>query len=122
MRTILFLTVFCVSLFSKEVMPETIKQNGCLTCHAIKWKKTAPAFTGIARRNKTGSSAIAKRKIQNSIKYGSKGKYPNFRSSAMPPYGHLSVYELNLISSWILSLDDGRKSRGRGQRRGKGNF
>jgi len=51
-----------------------------------------------------------------SIKNGSKGKYPPFADTQMPPFPSLSAAELNTLAEWILS----QKRRGGGRGMGRG--
>ena len=81
---------------------QLVQSNGCMDCHNIMGKKLAPAFMGVARKNIQWFGNDAKSKIIESIKNGSKGKYPQFSSSEMPAYGHLSGEEIDTIASWIL--------------------
>jgi cytochrome c551/c552 len=100
---------------------DLIKQNGCLACHAIASKKAAPAFAGIGMRNKRFEGDNAKATIMNSIKNGSKGKYPYFRNSAMPAFSNLSDAELSTIADYILSQSSKAKCHaGMGNGMGKG--
>jgi len=97
-----------------------LKQNGCMACHNIVGKKAAPAFRGIAMRNlRWGSYESAKKSIENSIKNGSKGKYMNFVNTQMPPFPNMSSKDLDTVSSYILSLAQGRGGMGqKGTKRG----
>ncbi len=102
---------------------EIMQQNGCLNCHAVTGKKTAPAFAGIGKRNKRFEGPNAKTVIMNAIKNGSKGKYPMFSNSAMPAYGNLSEKELSILADYILaqsSKAQGGKGRGMGRGMGQG--
>jgi cytochrome c551/c552 len=99
------------SLFASSA-EELINQNGCLACHAVASMKAAPAFAGIGMRNKRFEGSAAKATIMNSIKHGSKGKYPRFSNSAMPPYPNLSPSDLSTIADYILAQSS--KARGHG--------
>ena len=102
MKKLVSLAIVAVSLFASDGY-ELIKQNGCLSCHAIASRKAAPAFAGIAFRNTRFEGANAKNVIMNTIKNGSSGKYPRFSDSAMPPYKNLSDEELSKIADFILA-------------------
>ena len=95
-----------------------LNQNGCMSCHNVMGRKSAPAFMGVARRNlRQNSYQTAKRNIENSIKNGSQGKYRYFTDTQMPPFANLSSDDLDTIATYILSL---KSSRGNGKGRGKG--
>ncbi len=79
-----------------------MEKNGCLTCHAVASKKSAPAFAGIGMKNKRFEGSNAKTAIMNSIKNGSRGKYPMFANSAMPAFKNLSQKELSILADYIL--------------------
>jgi len=120
---ILLIGLFIGSSVFANSAQELIDQNGCLACHAVASKKAAPAFAGIAMRNKRFEGANAKTTIMNSIKNGSKGKYPYFSNSAMPPFSNLSDAELSTIADYILaqsSKAQGHGGMGKGQGMGRG--
>jgi len=96
---------------------QTAEKNGCMACHAVVGKKNAPAFRGIANRNLRFNGSNAKTAIINSIKNGSKGKYPKFAGNVMPPFPNLSEDDLNALADWILSQ---AARGGQGMRRGGG--
>jgi len=115
-RKILWVSALVGSCLFANSAEELIEQNGCLACHAVASKKTAPAFAGIGMRNKRFEGASAKETIMNSIKNGSKGKYRMFSSSEMPAFANLSDSDLSLIADYILS----QSSKARGFHRGGG--
>jgi cytochrome c551/c552 len=45
----------------------------------------------------------AKASIMESIRKGSKGKYPNFNGTQMPPYPNIPDAELSTLADWILA-------------------
>jgi len=97
------------------------QQNGCMACHQIQGRKSAPAFRGIANRNLRFNGSNAKAAIIQSIKNGSKGKYPQFADAQMPPFPQLSSADLNTLADWILSqARRGGMGRGRGMGGGGG--
>ena len=97
------------------------KENGCMACHQIQGKKSAPAFRGIANRNLRFNGSNAKAAIIRSIKHGSQGKYPKFAGAQMPPFPQLSAADLNTLADWILSqARRGGMGRGRGMGGGGG--
>ncbi|WP_297442505.1 cytochrome c [Sulfurimonas sp.] len=119
-QILLISLVTSVSLFAQSAQ-EIMQENGCLSCHAIASMKNAPAFAGIGRRNKRFYADEAKSVIINSIQNGSKGKYPRFSDSAMPPFNNLSLGELNILANYILAQSSKAKGRsGKGQGRGMG--
>jgi len=119
MKKLVSLAIVAISLFANDGY-ELIKQNGCLNCHAIASKKTAPPFAGIAFRNTKFEGANAKNVIINSIKNGSSGKYLKFSDSAMPPYKNLSDEELSKIADFILAQKSKHTMMHRGKGCGKG--
>ncbi len=111
------------TLLSAQSAQQIIEQKGCLGCHAVAMKKNAPAFTGIAKRNLRFEGENAKAVIMQSIKNGSKGKYPKFSNAIMPAYPDMSVGELNTVAEYILSQASKAKrggggAQGRGMQRG----
>ncbi len=119
-KIVLFLGVVGVfgSLFAADAQT-LLEQNGCMACHNIMGKKTAPAFMGVARRNLRFEGANAKANIINSIKNGSKGKYRYFTNTQMPPFPNISATDLDTIATYILSLKPPKGAR-RGQGGGMG--
>jgi cytochrome c len=116
---ILLIGILLSSSLFASTAEELINSNGCLSCHAVASKKLAPAFAGIAMRNKRREGSLAKETIMNSIKNGSSGKYRMFSNSAMPAYSNLSEAELNIIADYI--LEQASKARGHGgQGQGRG--
>ena len=92
---------------------ELVNKYGCLACHAVAGKKSAPGFAGIANKNIRFEGDNAKSVIINSIKNGSKGKYRRFANATMPPYKNISEKELSQIADYILSLAPKAKAHGR---------
>ncbi|MFK5938259.1 MAG: c-type cytochrome [Sulfurimonas sp.] len=110
MKKIILLTALISNILFAQSAEEIIDTNACFFCHAIASKKTAPAFAGIAKKNKRFDATNAKSNIINSIKNGSKGKFRKFANSEMPAFSHLSNTELNLVADYILSQSS--KARG----------
>lgn len=105
---------------------ELLQQYGCMECHNIIGKKSAPAFMGTAKKNLKWYGDQAKNNIIKSIKNGSKGKYRQFMDTQMPAYNNISNDDLNIIASWILSefkekrsqmINQGQKIGGQGKGR-----
>lgn len=120
MNKIVLILLLVLDLSFAETMPDIITQNGCTACHNIMGPKTAPAFKGIARRASRMYGSSAHKSLKESIRKGSSGKYRRFTGVTMPPYAHFSESDLDIISNWILSLDDGLRGRGKGRGAGNG--
>jgi cytochrome c len=120
----LILTLFfgTAILYAQDTALTIMKQNGCLNCHAIDSRKNAPAFAGIGKRNKRFEGDNAKNVIINTIKNGSKGKYPRFSNIAMPAYSNLSQTELNTLADFILAQSSKAKGHKGGCMHKQGNF
>jgi len=116
MKKILITTVLLSGVLFAQSAQEIINANGCLACHAVASKKTAPAFAGIGMRNKRFEGANAKATIMNSIKNGSQGKFPMFSNTAMPAFPQLSNEELSTVADYILA----QSSKAQGHGGGKG--
>jgi len=100
-RTFITILALSVVVFAQSAQ-EIMEKNGCLTCHAVASKKSAPAFAGIGMKNKRFEGSNAKTAIMNSIKNGSSGKYPKCANSAMPAFKNLSQKELSILADYIL--------------------
>ena len=120
MKRVILLTLALSGLLFAQTAEEIMKQNGCLNCHAVVGKKKAPAFAGIAMRNKRFEGVRAKETIMKAIKNGSKGKYPIFSNSQMPAFSHLSQKELATLADYILAQSSKAKGRGKGHGMGMG--
>ena len=120
MKKILLTTVLLSGALFAQNAQEIIDTNGCLACHAVASKKAAPAFAGIGMRNKRFEGENAKSTIINSIKNGSKGKFPMFSDSAMPAYPQLNDEELSTLADYILAQSSKAKGHGGGQGMGRG--
>ena len=96
------------------------KEKGCMACHQVMGKKSAPAFRGVANRNLRFNGSNAKAAIMESIKKGSKGKYPNFNGAQMPPFPNLTDAELSTLADWILAQGGRGGGMGRGMGHGRG--
>ncbi len=102
MKRILIMILVLSGIVFAQTAQEIMEKNGCLTCHAVASKKSAPAFAGIGKKNKRFEGSNAKTAIMNSIKNGSKGKYPMCANSAMPAFKNLSQKELSILADYIL--------------------
>jgi len=114
-KIIYMIWLLCSALLAGSV-EDILNQNGCMECHNVMGKKSAPAFRGIARKSSRFYSSNAKTTIINSIKNGSVGKYRQFAGTQMPPYKNLTEQELDAIAEWILAQGQGATGRG-----GRGN-
>ena len=103
-KSLIYTSAFLVgtSLFATDAQT-LIQENGCFACHALASKKSAPAFKGVARRNKRFNGSNAKLSIMNSIKNGSQGKYRHFTGAAMPSFSNLTPADLSTLADYILS-------------------
>jgi len=99
---------------------ELAKKYGCMACHQIMGKKSAPAFRGVANRNLRFNGSNAKASIMESIRKGSKGKYPKFDGVQMPPFPNIPDAELNTLADWILAQGGRGGGMGRGMGHGRG--
>jgi cytochrome c551/c552 len=122
MKKVTLITIILgTSLFAQSAT-EIMNDNGCMACHAVASKKSAPAFAGIAKRNMRFEGSAAKATIMNSIKNGSSGKYPRFNGTKMPAFSHLSEAELTTVADYILAQSSKANcNRGSGRGNGGGN-
>ena len=112
MKKIILSTLLLSGVLLAQTAQEIIDANGCLACHAVSSKKSAPAFAGIGKRNKMFEGTNAKNVIINSIHNGSQGKFRKFSGSAMPSFPTLSKEELSVVSDYILSQSSKAKGHG----------
>jgi cytochrome c len=70
------------------------RQDGCLSCHAKKFKKVGPSFSEIAKK-------MDKKKIVNSIRNGSRGRWKESNNIPMPSFKKLSEQDINILAKWI---------------------
>ena len=77
---------------------DIVKANGCYSCHSVAEKIVGPAFSSVAEKYAGDQDAVAT--LAQSIQMGSKGKWGR---AAMPAHSSLSVQELKLLASWVLS-------------------
>ena len=117
------LLIGSVNIYATQTAQTLIEQNGCMACHEVASRKTAPAFAGIAKRNLRFSGAAAKDIIIHTIKHGSSGKYRRFSNNSMPAYPSLSNDQLQTIADYILlqaSKAKGGGGMGYGKHKGGG--
>ena len=120
MKRMIIMTLALSGLLFAQSAEEIMKQNGCLSCHAVASKKSAPAFAGIAMRNKRFEGARAKEAIMEAIKKGSKGKYRMFAGSQMPAFPNLTQKELSTLADYILAQSSKARCRHGGRGHGMG--
>ena len=111
MKKILTITLILSATLFAQSAQEILETNGCFSCHAIASKKTAPAFAGIAKRNKRFNADNAQATIMSSIKNGSQGKYRHF-SATMPAFAHLDDEALRTVADYILAQSSKAKGQG----------
>ena len=117
LKNIILMVLFSGLAFA-QTPKEILNENGCLSCHAIASKKLAPAFAGIAMKNKRFEGANAKTVIINSIKNGSKGKFRRFSNTEMPAFPSIGEEDLSILADYILSQSS--KAKHFGQNHGGG--
>lgn len=98
---LMFMGLVSSSLLAKSA-EAILKENNCMECHNIRGMKSAPPFSMIYKMNK-GWFGLGESSIKDSIKNGSKSKYPMFSNTYMPAYKHLSDTELETLVDWIKS-------------------
>jgi len=113
----MYKTIFSVALLglsltisaqdSKSIIAkgkELTVKNGCVACHQEFGPKLAPGYSGVGVKYKKSAGKNAVNKIAESIAKGSKGQYPKFKDSVMPPYAHISESDRKAIATYIVSL------------------
>jgi len=88
---------------------QLVKTNACTACHKEYGPNLAPGFSGIGIIHKKAEGDKAKTAISEIIAKGSKGQYPHFKDTAMPPYAHLSEDNRLAIAEYILSISKNHK-------------
>jgi len=83
---------------------ELTSKNGCIACHKEYGPNLAPGYSGIGIKYKKSAGKNAVTEITKVIAKGSKGQYPKFKNSSMPPYAHLSEADRKAIATYIVSL------------------
>jgi cytochrome c len=76
-----------------------VKNNDCLSCHAIDHKVVGPAFTAVAKRYAGQKAVVAK--LVAKVRSGGSG---NWGTVAMTPHPNLSTSDLTSMVEWVLSL------------------
>ena len=74
-----------------------IKYN-CLGCHKVERDLVGPSFMKIAKRY-----ALDSKKIQESIKNGSKAQWQDYRGAIMPAFkDKICEEDIKILTKWIL--------------------
>ena len=113
MKKILTITLILTATLFAQSAQNILETNGCFACHAVASKKSAPAFAGIAKRNKRFNADNAQASIINGIKNGSEGKYRHF-TGVMPAFPHLDNESLRTVADYILAQSSKAKGQGQG--------
>ncbi len=103
-KILLIILVITVSLSAQSAKKLTEKL-GCMECHDVNKRKSAPAFKKIAKKSIKWHGDSAQESLVASIKNGSRGKYRYFSDTTMPAYKKISDASLNNIANWILSTN-----------------
>jgi len=110
-----FMIAFIVSslaLFVQESQTNLTKgkqltiDHACTACHKERGPLHAPGFSGIGWKHKKADKEYAMDTISKIIAQGSKGQYPHFNKSIMPPYAYLPEKDRLAIATYILSLSN----------------
>jgi cytochrome c len=87
-----------LNAFNKMPKGEKIAlKNNCLTCHRVGQDLVGPSFTNIAERYKMNV-----KEIEESIKNGTTGKWPNAKARVMPAFQKLSDDERKILAQWVV--------------------
>ena len=82
-----------------------IDAGTCLSCHQLNKKSIGPAYTAVAQRYQSDSSAMTR--LVTKIRGGGSGVWG---SAMMPPHSQLTDAEASQIVGYILSLADEKKA------------
>lgn len=85
------------STTDKLKKPLQLKDNNCLTCHAVDAAVVGPAFKDIAAKYKKNPNAL--KNVMTKIKNGGSGDWGEME---MPPQPQIKDSDLKIISQWIL--------------------
>lgn len=75
-----------------------LKDNACLSCHAIDHKVVGPAYHDVAAKYANDPQALVR--IMSSIQHGGSGKWG---AVPMPPFAQLSPDDLKSLATFIMS-------------------
>ena len=81
-----------------KVASALLKDNACLSCHAIDHKVVGPAYHDVAARYANDPQALAR--VMSSIQHGGSGKWGDV---PMPPFAQLSSDDLKSLATFIMS-------------------
>ena len=81
-----------------KVASALLKDNACLSCHAIDHKVVGPAYHDVAVRYANDPQALVR--IMSSIQHGGSGKWGEV---PMPPFAQLSPDDLKSLATFIMS-------------------
>jgi len=81
-----------------KVASALLKDNACLSCHAIDHKVVGPAYHDVAARYANDPQALAR--VMSSIQRGGSGKWGDV---PMPPFAQLGPDDLKSLATFIMS-------------------
>ena len=81
-----------------KVASALLKDNACLSCHAIDHKVIGPAYHDVAAKYANDLQALAR--VMSSIQHGGSGKWGDV---PMPPFAQLSPDDLKSLATFIMS-------------------
>ena len=81
-----------------KVASALLKDNACLSCHAIDHKVVGPAYHDVAAKYANDPQALAR--VMSSIQHGGSGKWGDV---PMPPFAQLSSDDLKSLATFIMS-------------------
>ncbi|MBV7555260.1 c-type cytochrome [Pseudomonas sp. PDM28] len=81
-----------------KVASALLKDNACLSCHAIDHKVVGPAYHDVAARYANDPQALAR--VMSSIQHGGSGKWGDV---PMPPFTQLGLDDLKSLATFIMS-------------------
>ncbi|WP_085718830.1 c-type cytochrome [Pseudomonas sp. B28(2017)] len=81
-----------------KVASALLKDNACLSCHAVDHKVVGPAYHDVAVKYANDPQALAR--VMSSIQHGGSGKWGDV---PMPPFAQLSSDDLKSLATFIMS-------------------
>ncbi|MGF6091838.1 c-type cytochrome [Pseudomonas sp. 18173] len=81
-----------------KVASALLKDNACLSCHAVDHKVVGPAYHDVAAKYANDPQALAR--VMSSIEHGGSGKWGDV---PMPPFAQLSSDDLKSLATFIMS-------------------
>lgn len=85
-----------------DAVPDLIRKNGCMACHAIDHKVLGPSYKDIAAKYKGSDDALAL--LMKKVKEGGGGVWG---TTKMLPHPKLSDDDLKTMVTWILARQGG---------------